>query len=268
MHRSAARRWAWGSSAAALATLVVSVTVAANASGSSVPPSGVRLPAQRIVVLGDSVPAGTGCGCVAFPALLARDARASSAGGTLSDLSVDGLTAERLDGQLAAAPADLRAALARATVVAVTVGANDLDQAAALAACASPGPAGCTGGGIAGTSQRVASVLTRVRALSPHARIVALGYWNAFPSGRVGRSRGAAYVAASEAATQALNAGIRAAARAVGGRYVDLYRAFGEDGAADDADLLADDGDHPSGPGHRVIADAVERSLGWPPPRR
>lgn len=273
MQRGGSRLWAAGATVGALAALVLSVTVAATAangpgartSGTVVGASRPALPAQHLVALGDSVPAGTGCACMAFPALLARDARAAaiSAGraGSLADLSTDGLTAARLAQDLAAPAPDRRAALRRATVVLVTVGANDLDEAAAVASCREA--VRCSGGGIELAARRLTEVFARVRAAAPVARIVALGYWNAFPSGRLGQSRGPGYIAASEAATRSLNAAIRSAAERVGADFVDLYTVFGEDGRADDADLLADDSDHPNAAGHRLIAGAVERTLGW-----
>ncbi len=229
-------------------------------------PVGPPLAAQRLVVLGDSVPAGTGCGCAAFPALLARDAAQwSGRPAPAYDVASGGLTAGQLAGRLAHPDGALRAALSHATLVTLTVGANDLDPSLATARCGGPDNTDCYAAEIAALRSSLHDVLRGVRSLAPSATIAATGYWNVFLSGAVGRQQGATYVHISDALTRRVNGELAAQARSVGARYVDLFAPFRGDGDADDTYLLASDGDHPNARGHRVIATAVERAAGWRP---
>jgi acyl-CoA thioesterase I len=87
----------------------------------------VRAPVTPVVVtLGDSVPAGTACGCDPFPRLYAQAQHAADV-----NLAVPGSTAADV---LAALPAN-RGVLAGAAEVLLMTGANDVDDVG------DPGPA-------------------------------------------------------------------------------------------------------------------------------
>ena len=81
-----------------------------------------------IVVLGDSVAAGTGCDCDAFGVLLARRVGTPV---SLHRHARDGLTARQLGADLAERRAGLAKDLLAADIVTVTIGANDFDAAGA-----------------------------------------------------------------------------------------------------------------------------------------
>ena len=230
-------------------------------------PIGPPLAGQRLVVLGDSVPAGTACSCAPFPTILTRDAaRWSGRPAPLRDEATGGLTAARLAQQLGQPSAGLRSALGAATLVSITVGANDLDPSLATGACGGPQNTDCYDASRAALRSSLKAVLGRVRSLAPGARVAVNGYWNVFLSGAVGRQQGTTYVRTSDQLTREVNSDLAALSRDTGASYVDLYRPFRGDGDADDTYLLASDGDHPNARGHRVIATAVERAAGWRPP--
>lgn len=213
-------------------------------------------PLRTLVVLGDSVPAGTGCACTAFGTLLAR-----LEGGpiTLRQHAVDGLTAAELAGELGRTGDTLRAELRSADVVTVTIGANDLlDGSATSADCEG---VACYAGRLQALRGSLQRVLSQVRTLAPTAHLLVTGYWSVFLDGKVARSRGGSYVSTTDRVTRSVNSLIAAAARSERATYVDLYAAFKGDGGRDDTALLAPDGDHPSARGHRLIAGALQQAL-------
>ena len=172
-------------------------------------PIGPPLAGQRLVVLGDSVPAGTGCGCAAFPTILARDAaRWSGRPAPAYDEATGGLTAGSSPAARAPRRA-LRAALGHATLVSMTVGANDLDPSLATAL------AGARQHRLLRRRARRAAVLAARRAgrgavLGAVRHDRCDGYWNVFLSGAVGRQQGATYVRISDALTRQVNSELAA----------------------------------------------------------
>jgi lysophospholipase L1-like esterase len=215
-------------------------------------------PAGTFVVLGDSVPAGSSCRCTPFPELVRVAASAARNGDAyLLDDAAGGVTSGDVLASLRADDTSVAAALRRATTVFLTVGANDFDPDPART-CPPTGPCDRT---VADTMQRnVAGTLARIAELSGGgARVFVTGYWGVFLDGAVAADRGADYVTAARAVTAMVNDSLRTAAAAGGAHFVDLDRAFTAAAGAsgDRTSLLASDGDHPSGAGHRLIADAL-----------
>ncbi|WP_157581488.1 GDSL-type esterase/lipase family protein [Phycicoccus sp. Root563] len=208
-----------------------------------------------VVGLGDSVMSGTACDCqpfiVRYAAALASRDHASSE--RVVNLGHSGLTVPGLTSQLGTA-AD-QDALRAASVVVVTIGANDLvplvdrwrDDACDDA---------CVRDGVAGLADPLAVALRRVRTLAPDtARILVTTYWNVFEDGDVADGDyGAGFAQWSDDVTAAANTRICDAAQGIGATCVDLYRPFNGDGGKDPTPLLADDGDHPNSAGHALIA--------------
>ena len=219
---------------------------------------------QSLVILGDSVPAASGCGCPGFGPLLARDASLRSGyPSRLTNAAANGQTAQGLAEALRVPPVALRSALAGATAVTVTVGANDLDATRPGGACGGPQNLACFGADLAALHGALGLVLSRLTVLAPHAQVLLTGYWNVFLDGAVGAQQGPTYVRTSDALTRRVDADLMSLAQAASATYVDLYAALKGDGDRDDTALLAPDGDHPSQAGHRVIATSIERAAGW-----
>lgn len=206
-----------------------------------------------VVALGDSVPAGTACGCTPFPDLYAR-MRGPDA--TSVNLALGGSTSADLDGQLRSSVA--RQALRRVDTVLIMSGANDMvplveDRSGTAAYRAAAEQVG----------DRVAAAVTALRNLhGGPLPVLVLGYWNVDRDGQVARDdTDAAGLTEADTATAYVNEALRGAANRSGAIYVATYPAFrGATGEADPTDLLADDGDHPNARGHQAIARAAYAS--------
>jgi lysophospholipase L1-like esterase len=246
--------------AAALVCVLAGVGWAWRLHEVAAPPRRVHHDAgTHVVVLGDSVATGAGCACTPFgPRLAGLLARDTSRHVDVVTLGQDGLTSAGLSDQLAH-DGRTRRAVARATTVTVTIGANDFDPDRADDACGGGGT-DCYADTLDGLSARIGGAVRIIKALAgADVQVLITGYWNVFLDGKVGATHGPTYQATSDALTRLVNAQIRTAAKDAGGTYVDLYAAFG----GDDSRLLAPDGDHPSAAGHdviaRVLAAAAER---------
>ena len=215
------------------------------APGHSTPePSGS---APAVVTFGDSVPAGTACGCTPFP-----DIYAGLLGATSDNLAESGFTSLDVRRQLATPQAT--AAVRTASVVLVMAGANDLGAAFDAGDDSDADPA-------AQVQQNITAVVAAVHGLRPSASVLIFGYWNVVEDGDVGRADyGDDGVAEAAAATKYCNDALRRAAS--GATYVDTTTAFkGTTGEADPTDMLAADGDHPNAAGHGAIAEAAYAAL-------
>lgn len=218
-----------------------------------------------VVTLGDSVAAGSRCGCTPYATLLGQGlAQRTDRVVSVANLGHNGLTSAGLLSQLETA--GVRRLLSRATVVTVTIGANDFDASTASdSACAG---AGCYAGTLAAMSARVRAALAEIGALAPRdARVLVTGYWNVFLDGEVGRAQGAAYVANSDALTRRVNSALQAEAETAHDTYVDEYGPFESASLSGLTALLAPDGDHPSAAGHALIAQLLLAALVRPQPR-
>jgi acyl-CoA thioesterase I len=228
---------------AALATLLLAGCTGTG-HGTPRPSAG----APTVVALGDSVPAGTACGCTPFPDLYAR---LLAPGATSTNLAEPGYTSGDVRQQLASPAA--RAAVRAADVVLVMAGAND------VAAAFDPG--GASYETAATTVERnIAAAVAAIHVLRGRAvPVLVLGYWNIVEDGDVGRADyGPDGVAEARSATLSADEALMRAAAATGARYVDTTAAFeGDDGEQDPTPLLAPDGDHPDAAGHEAIAEAA-----------
>jgi lysophospholipase L1-like esterase len=235
------------------------------ASGSPTAPSTTQTgstdpnaPVLHVVGLGDSVMAGTNCGCAGLAeeygtALGTRD----GAHVVVTNLGVGGLVTgdllEDLQGDQGT-----RTAIAGADVVLVTIGANDLLPQ--LDEWRSDGcDESCFSGPAARMGQNLGKVLTALNAArAGHpATVLVTDYWNVFTDGDVARSTGGqAQVDWSADVTAAANDQICTAARTAGDTCVDLVPVFKPSGA-DPTALLASDGDHPNAAGVQAIVTAL-----------
>lgn len=218
--------------------------------GCTAPGHGTPAPdgsAPAVVTFGDSVPAGTACGCTPFP-----DIYAGLLGATSDNLAESGFTSLDVRQQLATPQA--AAAVRTASVVLVMAGANDLAAAFDAGSGAYAEPA-------AQVRQNVTAVVAAVHALRPSASVLIFGYWNVVEDGDVGHADyGDDGVTEAVTATRYCNDALRQAA--TGATYVDTTTAFkGEAGEADPTGLLAADGDHPNAAGHEAIAEAAYAAL-------
>ena len=213
-------------------------------------------PGGSIVSLGDSVAAGDQCDCSPFPQLL-RDAAAQrhAADTYLLNDADGGVTSADVVARISADSAPVAVALRSATLVILTVGANDFNEAA-TAGC--DDTLTCYADQLSAMRRNVTSILARVTQLSGgHARVIVTGYWGVFLDGTVGAARGTHYVRTARALTERVNAALQAAAAASSAVYVDLDAAFTASAGPDHTALLAPDGDHPNAAGHRLIADTL-----------
>ncbi|GGQ39847.1 SGNH/GDSL hydrolase family protein [Couchioplanes azureus] len=196
-----------------------------------------------VVTLGDSVPAGTGCDCTAFPELYAERQHAVS-----TNLAEAGLTSADVRAQLD--DPEVRDTLRQADEVLLMVGANDV-------ADLFTDPEAVT---TAATEVRtnVRATVDAIQRIHP-STVIVLGYWNVVRDGEVGVSEyGETGVKASTETTDAINDALAEAAEDGGATYVSTGPAFhGPDGEKDPTALLVADGDHPDAAGHTAIAQLI-----------
>lgn len=270
----------WFMSRASAVPAVVRAAAHSHSTASGPPSSGAAAPSAspvpastdptggsvyRTVGLGDSVPAGTNCpDCTEYVTQVGR-AMASSSGkvASVDNEAVAGATTSDVLAQLA--DASIRARIADADLVIITIGANDLDTSQIDGDCYPLSATGCYRDDLVGISSRLTAIVNRVQGLMsrPGGTIVLTGYWNVIEDGEVGAENGSTYVTASDELTRMFNADVSAVATATSTTYVDVYTPFkGASGTTDDTRLLASDGDHPNAAGHAVLARAIETALG------
>ena len=261
----------WLVAALGLVVLAACTRTAATPSASTAPSTGTASPSgtassagtptptaadvHRVLGLGDSVTAGSACGCVDFVRLLAHDlGLATGQDVAATNRGRPGQTSSQLLALVrgdAGVGADIRSADADV----ITIGANDLTPA--LQAWDAGGcDDACAQRDVGTVTSRVADVVHEVQALrgGRATRIIVTDYWNVFEDGEVARHN---FPAEGRAATTTLtrnaNQVIASTAHADGAVFVDLYDAF-EDSGRDVTSLLAPDGDHPNAAGHALIA--------------
>lgn len=219
-------------------------------------------PGQHVVVaLGDSVPAGAACSCTPFPdlygSLLGRRTGASVG---VTNEAVNGLDTLGLLAQLQ--QPRVSAAVGRADVVLVTIGANDFSERhddVVEGLCTVGIAIDCVDDELGAMRANLTTILRDIRSLrqGQPTSLLVTGYWNVFEDEQVAeRSFGPEGLQASIQLTHQVNAAIRSVSEKTGARYVDLFAPFHDPALAEDS-LLADDGDHPDAAGHVLIADTL-----------
>ena len=228
------------------------------------PSMGSRL--MTVVGVGDSVTSGFNCGCESFVGLYANGLATQRQQRTSwVNLGVPGLTSAQLLNGLTHPGTD-RDEVAKADILLVTIGANDLEslESAQPADC----PAACYNPMVANVGHNVELIVKAARAVRPAQppTVLVTDYWNVFQDGDVGTAeRGAAFQNWSDALTRAQSTQICRGARRAGAICVSLYAKFKGDGSVNPTSLLAADGDHPNAAGHRVIASALLGATPQPP---
>jgi lysophospholipase L1-like esterase len=212
----------------------------------------------RVVGLGDSVMAGTHCGCAGLAEEYAKALQARTGGRIqVTNLGANGLVTADVLADLDR-DASTRNAISRADLVVVTIGANDLvpqldewETTGCDRTCFS-GPAVRMGRNL----KRVLAAIRALRISHPEPVLVT-DYWNVFTDGDVARRAGGqAQIDWNAAVTAVANQQICAAVLSAGDTCVDLVNPF-KGGGADPTPLLAADGDHPNAAGVQAIVDAL-----------
>lgn len=243
----------------------VGATGAAGSSGPVSPRGPARTDPLRVVALGDSVPAATGCPCrgyvadvgTALQTLTHRPVSVfneATGGWTTTDVVNDlasGSTASDITG---------------ADLVIVQVGANDFDLTQiADPTCFPAASSPCWRPTVAALRSGLEQIAARIHALdqNPDLRIAFVGYWNITVDGQVAAATlGSQALANSNALTSLVNATISAAAAATHSIYVDAYTPFkSENGSRDPTEDLLEDGDHPNTAGNQILTEAVREAL-------
>jgi lysophospholipase L1-like esterase len=227
---------------------------------STATPTTTMAPGSATVVgIGDSVTAASVCGCTGFVESYAANLPAAAGGPAHAvNLGANGLTAAGLR-TLMTTPGPTTAGVAKADILLVTIGANDLtpllsqwQASGCTATCYSPA--------VDAVGSNVAAILSAAKNLRDHrpTRVLVTDYWNVFADGDVARaSDGPAYLRWSDELTRALNSRICTAARNAGATCVDLYMPFKGNGSLNPTALLAADGDHPNAAGNLLISAAL-----------
>jgi lysophospholipase L1-like esterase len=216
-----------------------------------------------VVGVGDSVTSGAHCACAGFVAdygvLVGRTYQVAV---EQHGYGVDGATTSSLL-TLLSGGGPVAAAIGRANVVSVMIGANDLSAARSLYdadRCGGDANLDCFTPAIAGLRRGLEVDLTRIGALTDGHRTQVLvnDYWNVFQDGAVAeRAFGEQFGRDADATTKLADAAICAAARAHRDVCVDTYGPFLGAGDLDPTGLLGSDGDHPNARGHAAIAAAM-----------
>jgi len=216
--------------------------------------------AATVVGLGDSVMAGSACGCggpaAAYATLMSR-----SLGRQVDavNLGVAGATTTSLARQLRTAR--VRSAVARARVVLVIIGANDLLpqlRRYRASACDSS----CYDPAIETMANRLDGVLHQIAAIRRGRRgTVLIGdYWNVFQDGSSERQRhGEAEISWSRGVSRVANKATCRVGADDGAVCVDTYDPFLAHGEDPDR-YLAADGDHPNKAGIALIARQLQKA--------
>jgi lysophospholipase L1-like esterase len=220
-----------------------------------------------VVGIGDSVTSGFNCDCEAFVGLYATQlATQDDLSTSWANLGVPGWTSSQLLTAMSK-PGTFRDQVARADILLVTIGANDLTplESEGPTSC----PATCYTPLIQNTKQNVQLIVDTARTTNPAhpPTILVTDYWNVFEDGDVGLAmHGAAFQTWSNALTIAENTQICQGAHDAGATCVDLYAPFKGNGSRNPTPLLAADGNHPNAAGHQLIASTLLAATPQPLP--
>lgn len=219
-----------------------------------------------VVGIGDSVTSGTNCNCEPFVGLYATQLASQQDLTTSSvNLGVPGWTSTQMLASLTQ-PGAFRNQVAKADILLVTIGANDLNPLEAQSVDCS---ASCYQPLVDSIGRNVGLIIAAAQAIHPGhpPTILVTDYWNVFQDGDVGTSEnGAAFQNWSDALTHAESTQVCNAARQAGVTCVGLYQPFKGDGSQNPTSLLAPDGDHPNAAGHELIAATLLANTPQPVP--
>jgi lysophospholipase L1-like esterase len=173
------------------------------------------------------------------------------------NLGVSGMTSTQLLAKMTA-PGTFRDQVAKADILLVTIGANDLVslEGTKPASC----PATCYGPMVDAVGHNTQLIVAAARAnhQAHPETILVTDYWNVFQDGDVGTAEnGGGFQIWSDALTRAESNSVCTAARAAGAVCVGLYAPFKGNGSKNPTALLAADGDHPNAAGHQLIASTL-----------
>lgn len=232
-------------------TLALTITAAAPLpalAAQRAPATGAERPGMRYTALGDSFTAGPMIpkrhgllGCMRsdhnYPSLVAKALQARLTDASCSGASTSDMThAERFG--VGANPPQLDSVTRDTDLVTLGIGGNDIDFSRIVVTCAaesltSPMGAPCAAHygnaidkDIKKTGPKVASVLRRIHAKAPHARVLLVGYLRILPDGRGCwprvplATRDVPFLNGTE---RKLNAMLKTTAAANGATFVDTY---------------------------------------------
>jgi lysophospholipase L1-like esterase len=220
-----------------------------------------------VIGIGDSVTSGYHCNCEAFVGLFATQLAAQDDVRTSSvNLGVPGWTSSQLLAAMTK-PGAFRNQVAKADILLVTIGANDLNplESKGPASC----PAACYTPLIHSAGHNVELIVDAARAANPAhpPTVLVTDYWNVFQDGDVGTAEhGAAFQSWSDALTRAESTQVCDGARSADATCVSLYAPFKGTGSINPTSLLAADGDHPNAAGHQLIASTLLAATPQPLP--
>ena len=211
-----------------------------------------------VVGIGDSVTSGQNCSCSTFVTMYANNL-ASARGLTTSsvNLGVPGMTSTQLLAEMTT-PGSFRDSAAKADILLVTIGANDLVslESKQPADC----PATCYGPMVDSIGHNTQLIVDAAKAahVGHPQTILVTDYWNVFQDGDVGTAEnGGSFQNWSDQLTRSESNSVCTAARAAGATCVSLYAPFKGNGSKNPTALLAADGDHPNAAGHQLIASTL-----------
>lgn len=235
--------------------------------GSRISASGGISRSVTVVGVGDSVTSGSACNCETFVGLYATSLASQRGVETSSvNLGVPGWTSSQLLQSLTQ-PGAFHDQVAKADVLLVTIGAND------LLPLEEKQSGGCTvtcyGPLVNSVGHNVGLIVAAAQAAHPNhpPTILVTDYWNVFEDGDVGSAEnGTSFQSWSDVLTRAESAAVCNAARGAGANCVSLYAPFKGNGSKNPTTLLAADGDHPNSAGHQLIASTLLASTPLPLP--
>ena len=207
--------------------------------GTKINASGGISKSINVVGIGDSVTSGSACSCETFVGLYATQLASQRGVETSSvNLGVPGWTSAQLLAAMTK-PGAFRDQVAKADILLVTIGAND------LLPLESRQPGGCL----------VACYGPLVNSVGHNVGL------------DVGASEnGAAFQHWSDVLTRAASSAVCTAARQASATCVSIYAPFKGNGSKNPTSMLAGDGDHPNAAGHQVIATTLLANTPQPIP--
>jgi len=218
-------------------------------------------PPAYVVGFGDSVPLGHHCGgCGTLFELYAKSATAPGRPVTVVNFAQANSTSKDALNTLRRSSSE--AAVRKATTVVIFTGADDFKGS--FSAVSRGGSAKKNFKPVEKrVESNVESMIKLVHLLNGSAHVAVLDYWAAMEDGKVAKhDYSKARLKAAREATDYLNQGLKAAAKAQHAAYVSTYTLFkGKNGDKDPTKYLAGDGNHPNAAGMYAITAALVAAL-------